>query len=212
MGSMEIALREALLNMLMHANYYEEGVIEAHAHFNYYEFINPGKMKIPVEDFFTTNKTSVRNPVISKLFVQLGSSERAGHGGEKIFESAEDNNYRPPEIYSDEKETKLRIWKVDYASSFSGKTITDRERKILKAIASTPTHSMSHKEIEKATGLTRGKVTLTINKLRKKKIIIIFGKSRNTRYSIKTSYNEILAQMETLPQLFRQHLKNNTFN
>lgn len=205
--AMRIALREALLNMLMHANYYEDGVIEAHAHFNYYEFINPGKMKIPVEDFFTTNKTSVRNPIISKLFVQLGSSERAGHGGEKIFESALVNNFRNPEITSNELKTNLRIWKVDYASSFSGKEITERERIVLRAIVSSENHSMSHKEIEQYTKLSRTKVTVTLDKLIEKNILIKVGKSRATKYQIPTTSTQLLAQMEALPQLYRKTLK-----
>ena len=206
--SMIIALREALLNMLMHANYYEDGIVEAHAHFNYYEFINPGKMKVPVEDFFTTNDSKIRNTKISKLFVQMGGGERAGHGGEKIYESAIENNYRVPEIKSDDLKTKLKIWKVDYVSSFSGKEIDSRERAILKAIISKPNHSMSHKEIESETSLTRSVVSTTINDLISKNILEKVGQSRATRYVIKQTSDQLLAQMEVLPQLFRKQLKN----
>lgn len=203
-ASMEVALREALLNMLMHANYMINGSIAAYAHINYYEFINPGKMKVPTESFFTTNQTKYRNPVISKLFVQIGQGERAGHGGEKIYESAIENNFKHPEIYSDEKQTKLKIWKVDYADSFSGKEINDRERFILKAILSTPSHILSHKEIEQKCNLSRKIVTTSLNNLMKKEIISKIGNGRATKYGIKPTLNQLLAQAEAMPALMRK--------
>lgn len=205
-ASMAVALREALLNMLMHANYYESAHLQAYAKINYYEFINPGKMKIPVEDFFITNKTATRNPIISKLFVQLGKSERAGHGGEKIFESAQINNYKNPSIETNNVETKLKIWNVDYADSFSGKDINDRERSSLKSIISTPTHTLGRKEIEKNTGLSKKQSIESINHLIEIGALIKQGKSRSTKYAIPSSPMQVLAQMEAMPQLYRKIL------
>lgn len=46
-GDMEVALREAIINMLMHADYYGDAPIVAEANINFYNFTNPGKMKIP---------------------------------------------------------------------------------------------------------------------------------------------------------------------
>lgn len=208
-NAMEVALCEALLNMLMHANYYEKGMVEAYAKFNYYEFNNPGKMLIPVDDFFTNNNSKTRNPIISKLFVQLGWGERAGHGGEKIIESAIKNNYRVPEIKTNEDKTQLKIWKVDFADSFSNKEIDERERRVLKAILSVPSHMLNHKEIEKRTNLSRTIVTTTLNKLMEKELIIRTGNARATKYSIQVTTTQLLAQMEAMPQMFREILKEN---
>ena len=207
-SAMEIALREALLNMLMHANYYEKNSIRVYAKFNYYEFSNPGKMMIPVDEFFTSNLSKTRNPVISKLFVQLGLGERAGHGGEKIYESAIKNNYRVPEISTDENQTKLKIWKVDFADSFSNQEINNRERSVLKAILSTPSHALNHKDIENKTNLSRTIVTTTLNKLIDKKLITKIGNARSTKYSLQITETQLLAQMEVLPQIMREYLKN----
>lgn len=207
-GPMEIALREALLNMLMHANYLIDEPIEAHAHINYYTFTNPGKMKVPVDSFFTTNQTKYRNPVISKLFVQIGLGERAGHGGQKIYETAIENNLRYPEIKSNERETRLRIWNVDYAQSFSGKEIDERERAILKAMLSTPLHSLTHKEIESKCNLSRTKTTDALKALMDKQIVEKIGNGRSTRYGIRTTLSQLIAQAEAMPSLMRKILNN----
>lgn len=209
-GSMEVALREALLNMLMHANYLIDGPVAAYAHINYYEFINPGKMKVPVDSFFTTNRTKYRNPVISKLFVQIGLGERAGHGGEKIYESAIENNLKHPEIESNEEQTKLKIWKVDYADSFSGQEVDDRERAVIKALISTPVHQLTHKQIENKTNLSRTKITDSLNQLMEKDIVEKVGNGRSTKYAIKTTIAQLLAQAEAMPTLLRKLFNNQT--
>lgn len=206
--TMRVALREALLNMLMHANYKEGGVVEAYAKFNYYEFNNPGKMLISIDDFFTNNNSKTRNPVISKLFVQLGLGERAGHGGEKIMESALTNRYRIPEISTDENGTRLKIWKVDYADSFSKQEINDRERKVLKAILSTSALALSHKDIEKVTDMSRSIVTTVLNSLMNKGLIDRIGNARATKYTIKMTTTQLLAQAEAMPNMLRELFKN----
>ena len=49
-----IALREAFVNMIIHADYFlNTTALIAEIHEPYYIFINPGIMKIPVEEFFT---------------------------------------------------------------------------------------------------------------------------------------------------------------
>lgn len=208
-GPMIVALREALLNMLMHANYYGREPLRAIIKINYYEFTNPGKMLVPIETFFTTNRTSSRNPIISKLFVQLGESERAGHGGEKIYESALVNNYREPEIQSDYEGTKLKIWKVDYADSFSGQEITKRERLVLKAIISSDSQEKSHKEIEMETKLSRTKVDSSLKALLNKNIVIKVGNGRSTKYGIRQTKEQLLAVAQAMPNILRRQLEEN---
>lgn len=202
-GSIRIALREAIINMLMHADYFGDEPIKAIANINFYEFTNPGKMKIPSSDFFTSNNSKTRNPVISKLFVQIGNGERAGQGGEKIYQAAVENNFRVPKISTDVRKTNLKIWKVAYLKSFSGKDITDREKAILESIFVGGSRPLSHKEIERKTGLTRAVTTNAINSLLSKKIIIKYGNARSTRYGVPSTNEQMMAQLQIMPSIMR---------
>ncbi|MCL3858658.1 RNA-binding domain-containing protein [Pediococcus pentosaceus] len=202
-GSMQVALREALLNMLMHADYYSDIPLETNSFINYYEFVNPGQMKIPSSDFFTTNRSRTRNAVISKLFVQMGRAERAGHGGTKIYEAAQMNNFREPKITTNLRSTTLAIWKVDYADSFSGKTINDHERTILKHIVTNGNRLQSRKDIEESTKLTRSIVSRNLLSLLDKEILIKVGTGRTTKYTIAPSDEQLMAQMQMMPNLIR---------
>lgn len=211
-GTMAVALREALVNMLMHANYFENQPLAVHNKMNFYEFINPGKMKIPVEAFFTSNMTATRNPVISKLFVQLGFGERAGTGGETIFHSSVVNHCRAPEITTNEQETKLVIWKVDYADSFSGEEINERGRMVLKVVMSSPKRFLSKREIEEKTGLTRSQATEVLKDLMGKQIITKQGNSRSTKYGVKATATQLIAQVESKAAALRSMFKSGKFD
>lgn len=206
---MVTALREGLINMLMHADYFEESPIILNNFTNYYEFNNPGKMKIPSEDFFTTNNSKNRNVIISKLFLKAGYGERAGHGGEKIYESSIANNYRAPEIKTNIEKTRLIIWKVDYANSFSGQEVTPRERRVIKAIISSNNWEVTHKEIENIIGFSRYKVDTAISSLLDKKIIVKSGIGRSTKYSIQTTNEQLIAQAQLMPEILRKALHQN---
>jgi predicted HTH transcriptional regulator len=208
-GSMAVALREGLINMLMHADYFGESPLVVNNLTKYYEFQNPGKMKIPSNEFFTTNNSSTRNPIISKLFIQMGIGERAGHGGEKIYESAVTNHFRQPEIRTDLKGTQLTIWKVDYAESFGGKDINKRERAVLKAIVSSQRPGLSHKEIETQTQLSRSRVTTALNSLILKQILVVSGRGPSTRYGLPQTNEQIIAQAQAIPDMLRQLMSTN---
>lgn len=203
-GDMKVALREALINMLMHADYYGNTPIKVEENINFYNFINPGKMKIPSQDFFTTNNTKTRNPIISKLFVQMGDGERAGQGGEKIYEAAVTSDLRVPEINTDINKTDLRIWKVAYLNSFEGENIDKNAQLILKSILMAGGSPRSHKEIEKDTKLSRALVTNSLNTLLSKEILVKYGNARSTRYGIPSSSEQLMAQLQIIPSLIRK--------
>lgn len=206
-GDMEVALREAIINMLMHADYYGDAPIVAEANINFYNFTNPGKMKIPSQDFFTTNNTKTRNPIISKLFVQMGDGERAGQGGEKIYEAAVTSKFRIPNISTNIDQTNLKIWKVAYLGSFEGENIDDKEKEILKSIMVSGGNALSHKEIEKSTGTSRALVTGALNSLLAKGILVKYGKARSTRYGIPSSEEQLMAQLQIMPSLLRKMIR-----
>lgn len=108
-GQLRLALREALLNLVMHTDYFspEHEVINIFE--DRFEFINAGMMKIPVENFFTIEDSKVRNAMIVRLLKFIGFGDLAGTGGEKIFNAAIEAKTTLPSIETDAKRTILRI-------------------------------------------------------------------------------------------------------
>ncbi len=94
----QIAIREALVNALVHCNYAGQGNIVITREKDKITFRNPGCMLISVEDFYTGNQSLCRNPILQKFFVYLGFGEKAGSGADYILKGCSDNQWNRPEI------------------------------------------------------------------------------------------------------------------
>lgn len=131
------AAKEALVNSLMHAYYDGEVGVKIIDRPSYFEFINPGTMRVSKESFLRGSYSSIRNTEIASLFRRIGVSETAASGGPRIYESAQKNHLIDPEIDVDYTMniTKIRIWKISSAqNSADNSNITDVERFIINLI------------------------------------------------------------------------------
>lgn len=202
-NKMKTALREALINSLMHADYEENGYTRITVTPEKYLFENPGKLLITPEQFFNEIKTKVRNPIISALFVKIGIGEREGYGGETIQNAATINNLKNPEIYSSENKTNLKIWSIDFITSLGDKFINEEEKMILKVILKSEPRAVSRGEIQKFTKLSYRITNNNLNSLIEKELIVRIGKSRATKYSMKDSSNKMMRQAQAFPDMIR---------
>lgn len=180
---LSIALREALINSLMHAYYDSDEPIKISEYSDYYEYFNPGKMKISREEFIHGGSSKIRNSTIGVLFRRIGYSEKAGSGGPRIFDAAQKNNLKVPDIITTDETTTIRIWKTDIAGSL--KEYDGDEKKIIEFL-------IENRFITKSTALEN----LDINEYRFLQAIKILsdneviekvGKGRATKYMLNKS-------------------------
>lgn len=82
--SAHIAIREALVNTLVHCNYAVQGNILIKRTTDGIIMRNPGRMLISIDDFYAGSHSTCRNPYIQKMFMLLGYGERAGSGADII--------------------------------------------------------------------------------------------------------------------------------
>lgn len=180
------AVREALVNSLMHAYYDSNSPIVIIAYPDYYEFSNPGKMRITVEEFIHGGHSDIRNHTMSTILRRIGISEKAGSGGPRIFDVASKYNLKLPEIIRDQYQTKLRIWKVDLEKTFGG--YPEDQKKILYFLIEN--QSIARSEAKDQLSMDNYTFRITINQLLEKDMVDIMGKGRSTRYILKLSSPE----------------------
>lgn len=120
-SDLRIAAKEALVNSLMHAYYDGHIAVKIEDRPSYWEFVNPGDMRVSKESFLRGQRSEIRNPEIATLFRRIGISEKEASGGPRILRAANRNHLLEPEIIVDpiEKITKIRIWKVNVTSKIS---------------------------------------------------------------------------------------------
>ena len=79
------AIREALANALIHANYYGDRGLVIHKWPNKITIANPGGLRISVEDAISGGLSDPRNNTVFKMFNMLRIGDRAGSGIPDIF-------------------------------------------------------------------------------------------------------------------------------
>lgn len=79
------ALREALVNTLIHAAHQSSRPITVIKRRDAFVFNNPGRLRIPKAFLYRGGVTDPRNPNLQKMFQLLGLGEKAGSGFQKIL-------------------------------------------------------------------------------------------------------------------------------
>lgn len=92
------ALREALANCLINADYYGEGGVVIKNNSEKITLENPGSLRIGVEEAISGGFSNPRNSVLMKMFNLLDIGERAGSGIPNIFHVWKMQNWPSPQI------------------------------------------------------------------------------------------------------------------
>jgi ATP-dependent DNA helicase RecG len=90
------AMREALVNTLIHADHQTTHSISIINRHNVFLFINPGRLRISLEQLYQGGISDPRNPNLLKMFQMLGLVERAGSGFEKILRAWREQHWFKP--------------------------------------------------------------------------------------------------------------------
>ena len=74
------AIREALINMVIHSDYLITGVLKVIKSDKGFLFSNPGHLKLPVRDIYEGGHSLARNPRIQTMFRMIGLGDNIGSG------------------------------------------------------------------------------------------------------------------------------------
>ena len=93
------AIREALINTLVHADFTDRLSVLIVKRPDMFGFRNPGNMRIPIEVAIKGGESDCRNRNLQKMFMLIGYSERAGSGIPNIFNGWSSQNWAKPLLY-----------------------------------------------------------------------------------------------------------------
>ena len=94
-----VALREALANVLVHADYSDRASVLVVKRPDMFGFRNPGLMRIPLEVALHGGEPDCRNRNLHKMFRFVGVGEQAGSGIPRIFQGWKSQHWKPPRLY-----------------------------------------------------------------------------------------------------------------
>jgi ATP-dependent DNA helicase RecG len=178
----EAALREALLNAVIHREYSLSGSILIKIFSNRIEFISPGSLIKGIEiDDIMSGYSICRNPNLAAVFYRLKLIEAYGTGILKIFE-VYDNIPSKPTFEITSNVFKLILPKQNNTPlnsdvSANSETAGDKIVRFAK-----DNGSITRKQTEKLLGTSQTSAVQILRELCDKKILVKSGGSRNTVY------------------------------
>lgn len=90
------AIREALTNLIIHADYMITGVLKVEKYNDRFVFSNPGSLKLPIQDIYEGGHSQARNPRIQTMLRMIGIGENIGSGFPVILNACQQQNWRRP--------------------------------------------------------------------------------------------------------------------
>ncbi len=129
------AMREVLVNMLMHSDYFSPARSRIRIFTNHIEFYNPGGLPKPLEELKEKDISLPRNPVISKLFRMVRLAENAGFGFDKIDSNWQKYNNTAPEYDIAFDSTTVKLFtKTEKEAEKQSEVILDGQHELLKQL------------------------------------------------------------------------------
>nr|DAO92469.1 MAG TPA: putative transcriptional regulator [Caudoviricetes sp.] len=104
-----VSLREAFINTLVHCDYTAEGNITIENSIESFRFTNPGTLLVTITQFYKGGVSQCRNKSLQKMFLMIGSAEKAGSGVGKIISGWNSLLYRKPYISIDTQPDRVRL-------------------------------------------------------------------------------------------------------
>ncbi|MHB0818646.1 ATP-binding protein [Stutzerimonas stutzeri] len=142
------ALREALVNTLVHSDYSDRASVRIIKRPSGFEFRNPGLLRVPAKAALQGGESDCRNRTLQQMFLMINLGERAGSGLPKIRQAwqAAGGQLELNDSFEPYDQTSLRMAWQDTAEpeipeKTSEKTTEDTATRILALLRGEPTLS-----------------------------------------------------------------------
>lgn len=176
------SIREALVNMLMHTDYFSSACPRVRIFTNHIEFYNPGGLPKPFEELKGKDISLPRNPIIAKLFRMVKLAENVGFGFDKIDDNWKAYNSTIPD-YQIEFDSVVVDFKMEVQERV-GETSEKTSEKITRIMQEEP--AVTIEQLVEKTGLSRRGIEWNINKLKKQGVIRREGSKKTGKWIVKT--------------------------
>lgn len=180
----EVAIREALLNSLVHRDYSFSASTLISVYDDRIEFTSIGGLPAGVSlDDIMLGLSVCRNPKLANVFYRLELIEAYGTGMKKIMGAYENSNKKPV-IETTDNAFKIILPNLneDAGSLPVADAGSEAERQVLEFIQKNG--SISRKETETAVNLKQTAAGRLLSKMIQKKLIVQIGQGKNTKYRL----------------------------
>lgn len=190
-----VAVREAFVNTLVHADYEGRTGIRVVREPSGFEFINPGLLLVSPEQVWRGGVSEPRNPVLQRLFGLLQLGEREGSGGPAIRHAWAQQHWRTPTLREDTEHSETHL-QLSLVSMLPQESVDELRRRVgetfdtldetgrIALVAAHAEGGFTHPRLCELTGTHSRDVTLKIQELVRKGLIASTGSPRAKVYAL----------------------------
>ena len=187
------ALREALVNTLVHADYTGRLSVLVVKRPDMFGFRNPGALRLPIEQIIRGGESDCRNRNLHQMFLMVGLGERSGSGMPKIYSGWKSQHWRPPALEEklEPEQTLLKLQLADLLPNNVLEGLKKRFGTLFDALDYTGRLVMATASIERVVTHTRlleicdahsHDLSLLLSQLVKQGLLDSDGRARGTIY------------------------------
>ena len=171
-----VAVREALSNMLVHADHTENATLNVYKYPNKMVFSNPGTMLISQKQFYKGGESICRNKYLQTMFTFLGSAEKAGSGADKIIHGWEKQNWKRPYIVERSRPNKVIL-------TMSMESLLDENVKngLIRLFSE---EEITNERLQYALDIHRADITKMLSDMCANHLLEASGHGRGTKYHV----------------------------
>ena len=193
------AIREAVVNMMIHSDYHITGVLKIEKNDNGFLFSNPGNLKLPILSIYEGDHSVARNPKIQTFFRMIGMGDNIGSGFPTILSAWGEENWRKPDLSEnpDLREVTLRLLTISLmpaeCSSFlqnhfgAAYVKLERNEQIILGTAYLE-NGVSNTRLQTILNLHSTDVGKLLSHLVEQNMLVVNSRGRWTTYSINSEY------------------------
>ena len=202
------AIREGMINMLIHSDYMITGVIKVEKEARGFSFSNPGSLKLPIRRIYEGGNSKARNPRIQTMLRMIGYGDNAGSGFPTILDAWRGEKWREPDLYDDPElqQVELKLYTIalmpeectEYLVNLLGEHTYKRlssEEQIILGTAYLE-GSVSNMRLQQMFDLHPTDIGRILGGLVDKEMLVSDWKGRWTTYTINKEYKHECEQLD----------------
>ena len=184
-----VAVREALINTLIHADYSVNASTVITRSKNELVFSNPGCLLVSKQQFYDGGDSVCRNLALQKMFMMFGKAEKAGSGADKIISGWRDSNLNSPNLEEKNRPDKV-ILTLPQLTSILGKHVLCMEHnKVLTLVIALTEGVVSNERLRYTLNMHKYDITKMLKELCSEGYLVSDGIGRGTTYHLNKDSN-----------------------
>lgn len=201
------AIRESMINMLIHSDYMISGVLKVVKENRGFVFSNPGSLKLPIQRIYEGGNSKARNPRIQTMLRMIGYGDNAGSGFPTILDAWRGEKWREPNLYEDSElqQVELKLFTIammpeectTFLTEMLGEITYQRlssEEQIILGTAYLE-GSVSNQRMQQMLDLHPTDIGKVLSGLVDKGMLVSESKGRWTTYTINKEYQQVPEQL-----------------